>query len=286
MTAVHELSPTQTEIAVTPSPSSMSVSAFRRRIRTAGVRRRLVVTGAQVAIFVAFIIGWNVAVDTGWMDPFFVSTPRAVADTVVDAFSTGAVWTHGWITLRTTLIGFAAGAAGGVLTGMLFARLPMLDSVLSPYFAAINAMPRVALAPLFILWFGIGTASKAWFAVSLVYFIVLLSTEAGVKSVDAELITNARVLGASKRQIFTKVILPSSVPTIFAGLRLGLVYALLGVVFGEMLSAQAGLGQQISFFAGTYRTDGVLAMVLVLSAMSLVLSGVLSLVERRLLRWQ
>ncbi len=259
---------------------------FRRAVVSQLQPRNLLIWFLRIGVFVGFILLWNVAVDQGWVDEFFVSRPSAVWDTLVAYFETGDVWRHGSVTVRSTIYGFVTGSVAGVLVGMLFARFPLLDKVFSPYLAALNAMPRVALAPLFILWFGIGSSSKVWFAFSLVFFIVLINTEAGIKGVDQELTTAARVMGANEWQRFTKVIFPAAVPTIFAGLRLGFVYALLGVVFGEMLASREGLGQQITFYAGTYRMHGVLATLVILSAISIFLNGIIVRIQTWLLRWQ
>lgn len=259
---------------------------FREAV-TAQLRpRNLLIWLLRTGVFVGFIGLWTAAVNQGWVDEFFVSRPSAVWDTLVDYFRTGDVWRHGSVTVRSTIYGFVSGSVGGVLVGLMFARFPLLDKVFSPYLAALNAMPRVALAPLFILWFGIGSSSKVWFAFSLVFFIVLINTEAGIKGVDQELTTSARVMGANEWELFTKVIFPAAVPTIFAGLRLGFVYALLGVVFGEMLASREGLGQQITFYAGTYRMHGVLATLVILSAISIVLNAVIVRLQTWLLRWQ
>lgn len=249
-------------------------------------KRTVLVWVLRISVFVVFIGLWSIAVIQGWLDIFYVSAPNLIWDALVNYFTSGAVWAHGLVTLQATFAGFAVGAGLGIGVGMLFALVPLLDSVFSPYLNAFNAMPRVALAPLFILWFGIGITSKIWFSVSLVFFIVLINTQAGIKGVDRELTTTAASMGATKQQIFLKVILPGSIPTIFAGLRLGLVYALLGVVFGEMLASAAGLGQQITAFAGRYDMSGVMATLIILAAISLTLNYVLALVEKRLLRWQ
>lgn len=270
----------------TPRWTTTMSGGLRQSLAAQLTPRKLLIWVLRVGVFVGFIGLWVLAVDQEWLDEFFVSRPSAVWESLQEYFRSGDVWQHGSVTLRSTLIGFVVGSIGGVLVGMLFARFPLVDSVFSPYLAAFNAMPRVALAPLFILWFGIGPTSKVWFAVSLVFFIVLINTEAGIKGVDQELTTTATVMGANERQRFTKVIFPASVPTIFAGLRLGFVYALLGVVFGEMLASKEGLGQQVSFYAGTYRMQGVLATLVILAAISITLNWALLRIERWLLRWQ
>ena len=150
----------------------------------------------------------------------------------------------------------------------------------------INAMPRIALVPLFILWFGLGVGSKIAVGFSLTFFIVLSSTTAGIRGVDADHITLSRSLGAKPLQLFWKVTLPSAVPVIFSGLRLGLIYAMLGVVGAELLAAEHGLGQTLAQAQGQFNMDGVIGLLLLLALMGLAVSAGMTRVERRLLRWR
>jgi len=138
---------------------------------------------------------------------------------------------------------------------------------------------------MFILWFGIGMTSKIVLSVSLVFFIVMIGTEAAVRSVDRDMLTTARLVGASERQNYMKVVLPASVPAIFASLRLGIVYSLLGVVVAEMLAAQYGLGQLITLYSNSFVPAGTLAIITILLMISLILNGIMALIERRLMRW-
>ena len=142
-----------------------------------------------------------------------------------------------------TVMAFMLGSVAGILVGMLFVTSPTIDAIFSPILTALNAMPRIALAPLFIIWFGLGLGSKVAVGFSLTFFIVLTSTVAGGRGVNPDHITLARTLGASESQIFRKFVLPSAVPVIFNGLRLGLVFALLGVIGAEIIAAEHGLGQ-------------------------------------------
>ena len=151
---------------------------------------------------------------------------------------------------------------------------------------ALNSLPRVALAPLFILWFGIGLTSKVVLAFSLVVFILLVNTHAGARNVDQDLVIITRLLGATRRQLTMKVILPASIPWIFAGLRLGLAYALIGAVVGEVIVAQAGLGFLIASAAGVFNTTGVFSALIILMLIAMLLSEVMKVAERKLLRWR
>jgi NitT/TauT family transport system permease protein len=262
------------------------VGVSRRVLKGQLSVRNLLVWVVRIAILVVFLGLWQISVNRGWADPFFVSKPTVVWSSLWSQFSSGTVWSNGWATLEATLLGFIIGSAGGVIVGFLIARSGFLDRVLSPYLAIANAMPRVGIAPLFILWFGIGLASKVWFSISLVFFIVLSSTAAGIRSIEQELITVMASMGASERQSFLKVMIPGSVPSIFGGLRLGFTYALLGVVFGEMLASTIGLGHEISVFTGNFDTAGALATLIILGVMAMILTAILNVIEKRLLRWK
>lgn len=254
------------------------------RARTSGIRWTIVF--GRVFLLAAMLIGWQVGADRGFIDPFFLSTPKAIAEFTAGFITSGTIWMHLVTTIRTVLAGFALGAVAGVIMGFALARFDTLHGILNPFLAAINSIPRVALAPLFILWFGIGDASKIYLSASLVFFIVMAAAEAGARSVDLELLTMGRVMGATETQSFAKVVLPASVPSIFSGLRLGMVYSILGVIFGEMVAARAGLGQQLSFFAGVFNTAGVFGILVIVTVFSLTFNGLMIALERRLMRWR
>jgi NitT/TauT family transport system permease protein len=255
-------------------------------LRRARRRRQTIVWLARIAIAVVFLGAWEYAARHKLIDTFFFSSPSAVFGFLQTMFVSGSIWRDIAVTLESTLLGFGLAAATAIPFGLLLARFSALDQVLAPYLAALNALPRVALAPMFILWFGIGIASKIVLVVSLVFFIILINTEAGIKAADSELLRLAQVMGATPRQRFMKIVLPGAVPAIFAGMRLGVIYALLGTVVGEMVAAEAGLGQLVSLYSGTYRTGGVLATLLILSIIGVGMNAIALLVERRLLMWQ
>lgn len=261
-------------------------AAYLKRVRQDAMRDKFIVWVFRIGLGVLLLGAWEYAADAGWIDTFFFSKPTDVWVFVRDMFLDGSVWRHISATLQSTLIGFFLAVATAIPFGLLLARFPLLDRIFAPYLAALNALPRVALAPIFILWFGVGIESKIALVWSLVFFIILINTEAGVKSADRELLRLSQVMGATQRQIFLKIVLPGAVPSIFAGIRLGVIYALLGTVVGEMVAAEAGLGQMVSLFSGTYRTGGVLAILLILSLLGVAMNGAMLLLEKRLLRWQ
>jgi NitT/TauT family transport system permease protein len=251
-------------------------------------RTRLSATKAflwQVAVFLVIVGGWQGAVTLGWIDPFWVSSPAGIAEALYGLFSTGEIFIHIWASFYETLVGFLVGSALGIAIGFALARWPMVEQVLDPFLTALNSLPRVALAPLFILWFGIGETSKILVAITLVVFILSGNTLAGARAVDPDIQVVARLLGATPRQLFAKVVLPASAPTIFAGLRLALVYALLGAVVAEMLSATRGLGYLLTFYAGTFNIGGVMAILLILALIATALNQFMRIFEAQTLHW-
>lgn len=250
------------------------------------LRRAVWVWATRALVLVLFVGLWEWAIRAKLIDPFFFSQPSAIGAFLVEEFRDGSIWAHVLVTLRETLAGFALGAAAGIAAGIVRMQFPFAAEVSNPFLTILNVLPRVALAPMFIIWFGVGEGSKVALAVSLVFFILMLNTEAGIKSLDRELILTMRALGATNRQLFWKVMLPGAVPSIFGGLRLGVVYALLAVVVGEMISARMGLGQRIAFYAASFRAEGVLGTILVLAMIGLALNFFVARAEALLLRWK
>jgi len=239
-------------------------------------------------IFLAvLILIWQAVAVTGYINPIFIGDPFGIARYLFQSiFVTHEMLLHLFWTLVATLSAFAGGTAAGVLFGLLFVILPTLEKFLDPILSGLNALPRIALAPLFLLWFGLGIGSKVALGFSLTFFIVLASTIAGARAVSADHTLLARTLGASPSQTFMEITLPGAVPTIFSGLRLGLIYALLGVIGGEIIAAQFGLGQLLAYLAGTFQIDGVFAVLFVLAIVGTTLTWIMTAIEMRLLRWR
>ncbi len=238
-------------------------------------------------LLLAAIVGlWEAAVQFGWIKAFFIGRPAEVWGYLVNGFASGLIWYHAKVTLAEALIGLFAGSVAGIVTGFLLARFPIAERIIDPFLLGLNALPRIALAPIFILWLGLGPASKVAVSISLVYFILVINTRGGVRSVDEDLLTASRLLGTTPLQQFRKVILPACVPPIFAGLRLGVQYSMLGAVGAELIGAERGMGQQIAYFAGTFQVSGVFAMLIVLATISMLLALAMGRLEKHLLRWQ
>jgi len=249
-------------------------------------RETLVVRGLQVLLGLALLGLWQLAADRKWPDPVLAKTPLQSWDYLVSAARSGVLWSNTRSTMTAVLIAWVLAGLGGVVAGLALGLMPRTERVLSPYLDAANAMPRIALAPLLIVALGIGTSAKVALAATLVFFIVLSGARAGVRSTDAEWLRLSTVLGARKYQLFLKVLLPVATPAIFAALRLGLIYSLLGVVGSELYSARDGLGQLIAYSSSVFQMDAVYGILLLLAVIAVVLNQAMGFLERRLLRWQ
>ena len=254
------------------------------------MNRALLIT-LQLAVAVVVIAGWQVATTTSLLgDPdrlaFFFSTPADVWMQIVEWFSSGAIWRHLGITLLEAILAFAIGSVAGLVFGFWFARRPLVAAVFDPYVKAANALPRIVLAPIFALWLGLGIWSKVALGVTLVFFIVFFNVYQGVRDVNPTVLANARMLGMTERQLLRHVHLPSALSWVFSSLHSSIGFAVVGAVVGEYLGASAGLGYLISQAEGMFDIAGVFAGMIVLSAFVLILDGLVTLVERRLLAWK
>lgn len=248
-------------------------------------REHVTVLVARVAIAVVALAGWQYA-SGRWISDFWISSPVAVAEALARFVGSGQLLPAIGATLLETAAGFAVGAAVGILVGLLFGVSPLVARILDPYFVALNSIPRVALIPLFILWFGIGLETKVIFAATLVFFPVLMNTFAGARDVDRDLIDVIRVMGASRLDAVRRVFVPSALVWVFAGLRMSIPFALIGAVVAEMFTSNDGLGYLIAVTANQYDTAGSFASLLVTTLLGLALTGGVGLLERRALRWR
>ncbi len=240
----------------------------------------------QIGVFVLGIALWELSTGTGWVDPFFFSRPSLIAVRFYKWFTSGTIYLHIYMTTVETLLAFFAGAFLGVVFGLLFARIPTLATLFDPYVKIANALPRIALAPIFTLWFGLGILSKVAFGVTLVFFIVFFNTYRGVREVDPNIFNNARMLGANERDLFRHVLLPSAMSWILASLHTSVGMALVGAVVGEYLGAAKGLGYLIAQAEGVFDTTGVFTGLVVLSVFVLLIDLIVTAVEKSLLKWK
>ena len=244
------------------------------------------ILAARLAVCVGSLAVWQGAVSGGLIDPLWVSSPYLVVREMWRLTVSGELLMDVWMTVSEALIAFVVSSALGIVSGLLLARSPFWDEVMAPIIVALNSLPRIALAPLIILWFGVGVVAKVVTAFTLVYFILLVNTLGGAKNVDNDIMTIARLMGASKRDLLWKVTLPSALPWIFAGLSIALTYSLLGVIVAEILASNQGLGYLIASSAGNFDTAGVFAALVVLVVLAWLLSTAMRKIEGRLLRWK
>ncbi|WP_432503150.1 ABC transporter permease [Kineococcus arenarius] len=247
--------------------------------------RTSVVWGARAAVLVVFLVAWQL-LSGPVLDATVVSAPLAIAERLVEWTVDGTLWTNTWITVQEIVLGFLLGAGTGALLAYLIAPVRTLWEVLDPYLMALYSIPKVALAPLFIVWFGIGTEMKVLLAAVTVFFLVFLNTAAGVHEVDRALIDAVRLMGGNRRDVALKVVLPASLTGLITGLRVSIPYALIGAVIGELVASNRGLGYLISASSAQFDTDGVFATLIVLSVVAAVLNTLVGLLGRRANRWK
>jgi NitT/TauT family transport system permease protein len=255
--------------------------------------RRLAATAVQIGILVAFVGSWEMAAAHHWIDPFFFSQPtvfvaRAWRWLAQPGFLLGghSIYHHLFVTLEEMLGGFISGVAFGVGIGFALGRSQFWSAVLNPYIQVLNALPRLVLAPIFVLLLGIDERSKIALGFSLVFFIVFFNTYRGVREVDRNILNNARMLGASERQLARHVLLPSAMGWIWSSLHTSVGFALVGAVVGEYMAAAQGLGWIISQAQGNFDAAGVYAGMLILCVVVVVVELGVTWLERRLVRWK
>lgn len=239
----------------------------------------------QGLIAVAFVVAWEAAVRLFGVPHYLVPSPLDVIVAIWIGFESGLFIDHGIITLSATLIGFALGSLLGFVLGILVSQIQVLDRLFYPYIVAFQTIPKVAIAPLVVIWFGFGIGSKIAMALMICFFPVVVNTIEGLHSVKPERIMLLRSYSASRFDIFRVVQLPAALPFIFAGLDIGVVLAVIGTVVGEFVGSTEGLGYLLLKFNHEIRIDGVFASIVVLSIMGVALHGILRLIQRRVVFW-
>jgi len=240
----------------------------------------------QLGLLLLVLGAWHVSTAYELLPPFFFGRPLAVAGVLRDWFTSGVIFGHLAVTLTETALAFCAGTVLGILCGMWLGLYPLAAGLLDPYIKAFNAMPRVVLAPIFAMWFGLGVWSKVALGTTLVFFIVFFNVYQGVKDVNPVIIANARMLGASRRQLVRHVYWPSAMSWVFSSLHTAVGMAFVGAVVGEYLGSARGVGYLILQAEGVFDMNAVLAGLVVLTACALLLDGLVTRVERRMLAWR
>ncbi|MBI2907822.1 MAG: ABC transporter permease [Chloroflexi bacterium] len=240
--------------------------------------------GRGILLFV-LLAGWQLSAGT-LFSPRYISRPTDVAARLGDWISSGFILQHFGATVQAMVLAFILGAMTGVAAGFALGRSRALDRVVSPVVMAIYGLPKIALAPLFIVWFGISLQQKVAYAAVIVFFLVFWNAYGGARDVDTELEDVIKVMGGSRRDVILKVVLPNALVWVFAGLRLSIPYALIGVVVAEMIGSRVGLGYLAQYTAANFDSAGIFAVLLILMFIAVCLHLALAQMQARMMHWK
>lgn len=270
------------------APATTRTAGPTTRPRRAS-RRRWGVLAVRLALVVVWLGSWELAARTV-IDPFFYSMPSEIWDKLVvwftDGTSMGTIWENMAVTLEEAVLGFVTGVLGGVVLGVLLGRSRFLADVVAPFIKGANAIPRIVLASLFVIWFGLGISSKVATAFVLVFFAVFFNAFQGAREVDKVLVDNARILGAGRWQLLRSIVLPSATSWILASMHVAFGFALIGAVVGEFTGADRGMGLLIRQSQGNFDTPGIYAGMLLITALALIAEWLITKLELRLTSWR
>ncbi len=273
------------EAAAGSSLQAMEAAAARsarRRARTVQFWRWL--------ILIVFLGSWELLSRTRVIDEFFYSRPTAILARlqtwIVDGTSEGPLWYHLWVTMEESILGFLSGSIGGIVAGVALGRNRMLADVFSVYIKVINSIPRVVLAPIFIMIFGLGLTSKVALSFVMVFFVVFSNAFQGVREADRNLLANAQILGARGWQLTRTVVIPSAMSWIFASLHISFGFAIVGAIVGEFVGARYGIGLLINVAKGSFDAAGMYAAIVIIMVVALLAEYLMTLVENRLAKWR
>ena len=236
--------------------------------------------------FIALIAIWEAVCRAGWVSPLVLPAPSRIWDGLVILFTADWFPKHVWYTTAETLIGFAIGGIAAIVLGIVMVNMRLFKEVIYPYVVAFQVMPKVVLAPLIITWFGFGIESKIVMAIAISFFPVVINTVVGLESVEENATLLMRSLVASRSQVFWKLAWPTALPAIFAGLKTSLTLALIGALVAEFVTAKEGLGTLITTFSFELKVYLVFACIIVVSALGLVMYGLMEYLERRIVFWR
>jgi len=253
-------------------------------------RRHRTVLFWRYAILLAFLGGWELASRSGLIDEFFFSKPSDIAvrlyEWVTEGTSEGPLWYHLWVTMEEALIGFFTGSIAGIVVGIALGRSRMLADIFSIYIKVINSIPRVVLAPIFIMLLGLGLASKVALAFVMVFFVVFANAFQGVREADRNLLANAQILGARGWQLTRSVVIPSAMSWIFASLHVSFGFAIVGAIVGEFVGSRYGIGLLINIAKGAFDAAGMYAAIVVIMVVALAAEQLMTAAESRLAKWR
>ncbi len=266
----------------------MSAAAGEQRLPL--TQRTWFIRLLQAGVILAFVGAWEVLGQAGVLDKFYYSRPSLFVVRIAEWFTPGStagdIWADLRVTLTETVLGFVIGTLLGLVVGYAFARNRVLGAAFDPLLSMFNAIPRLVLAPVFILAFGIDLASKVALGVTLVFFIVFFATFAAVRDVDQTLVDNVRILGARRRDVTLQVLLPAAFSAIVASLRSSAGFAFAGAVVAEYIGSNVGLGRRIATAEAFFDSTGVFGGIVLIAILALLLDAFLQLVEGRFSRWK
>lgn len=232
------------------------------------------------------LLVWEASSRLGWLDPFYAPPPSTVAKVLSSLFAEGEVWPHLEATFSAAIAGLIAGLAVGIVLGFAAALMPILAELLEPVMIVLNAIPRVILAPLFVIWLGIDLPSKVALALILVAVLIFFAVYSGIKDVDQRLVERVLTLGGGRRVLIREVYVPSVTAWVMGSLKIAVGFAFTGAVVGEFVASSRGLGYLLQFAQSTYNAALTIALIVLIMAFVLVLFALSERLERRLLRWR
>ena len=248
-------------------------------------KRSLWIALVRVGVIGGFLVLWETA-SGRWIEPFLISSPSRIISSMIASIQSGDLIQHTWVTFQEIGIGFPLGALAGIALGYWFGRSRLLAEIFELIIMALNGIPRTALAPLFIVWLGIGIWSKVGVVFLLTFFLNFFNTYAGMRQMDQEYIDLARLMGAGRWKLTFRVILPAISPYVFTGIRTSIPFSVIGAIVGEFIAATEGVGFFIRLSAGIFKTADVFSGIIVLMLMVIVMDKIAEMIERRFLQWQ
>lgn len=250
------------------------------------VQQRFTIIGGRLVLVSALIAGTEIGVRTGVLNQIFFSSPSDIFHVLIKQATAGTLLTDIWVTFSETILGLVLGSALGMAVGLVLPQIRVVAQILEPFLFTLNGIPVIVIAPLFILWLGIGIFSKIGISIYIVFFSMFIPVYTNAIRLEREFVDLLYVMGASRRQIFTKVIVPSSLPAVYTGLKIGTGLSLIGAVIGEFVSSRQGLGHMILYASGTLDTPSLYLGILILAAFAAALTTGVNILGRVLVRWR
>jgi len=244
------------------------------------------VTVRRILAVLVLLALWEAASQLKWLNPFYAPPPSVVAKVLVSLFAEGEIWPHLEATFFAAVVGLVIGLAAGILLGFVAALTPLLADLIEPVMILLNAIPRVILAPLFVIWLGIDLASKVALAMILVAVLIFFAVYSGIKEVDQRLVERVRTLGGGRRVLIREVYVPSVTAWVMGNLKVAVGFAFTGAIVGEFVASSRGLGYLLQFAQSTYNAALTIALITLIMGFVVVLFALAERLERRLLRWR